>query len=370
MIKFFLTTIFLFSINFAYTQTLSPGFNIDEYIELLKIMKKQFNNSGKSNFPEPQYSKLLYKSKETELKNQWNLWLYKDKIAIISIRGTTPFMASWIENFYTAMVPAIGTIHLNDTTSINYKLASDTLAAVHTGWLIGMASISQDVERHLKKLRNKLRIYNVIITGHSQGGAIAYLLTAYLHYKIKSKQLPYFNIKTYCSAAPKPGNVYFAYDYELSRKDWAFNIVNTADWVPQVPLSVETIDDLNPINPFVVALPIISSLKFPKNIAFKYIFKKLKKSADKTRDFYIYYFGKKTYKIITEYSKQIKEPEYYKSMDYVRTGTTIIFRPSKNYLQKKPYKANDIQKNIFRHHFLSSYLMLAEEYKAHTLKTR
>ncbi len=349
--------------TFAGAQTLKPGFDIDEYIEMIKIMKKQFPGFTKKKFPEPQFSQLLYASPETDLKNQWNLWLYKGNIAVVSIRGTTPNMPSWSENFYTAMVPASGTVQLNDTTTVTYKLASDSLAAVHAGWLVGMASIARDVEKHLVQLKDSLRINNVIVTGHSQGGAISYLLTAYLHYRIKDGKLPQFNIKTYSSAAPKPGNVYFAYDYELITGNMAFNVVNTADWVPQVPLSVETIDDLNPINPFVVAKDGLSKLKFPKNIVLKHVFNKVKKSADKTRDYYIYYFGKKMYPIITKYSPQLKEPQYYKSMDYVRTGNTVIFRPGKNYLKERPYTAKDISKNIFRHHFFSSYLMLAEEYK-------
>jgi len=367
---FVITALWIVSLSFVKAQTLKPGFDIDEYIEMLKIMKVQFPGFTKKEFPKPEFSELLYSSTETDLKNQWNLWLYRGKIAVVSIRGTTPNMASWSENFYTAMVPAIGTVQLNDSVTVNYRLAADTLAAVHAGWLVGMASIAPDIENHLKKLNDSLHITNVIITGHSQGGAISYLITAYLRYKIKSGNLPQFTIKTYSSAAPKPGNVYFAYDYELMTGNMAFNVVNTADWVPQVPLAVQTIDDLNPINPFVVAESGLSKLKFPKNIVLKHIFKKVKKSADKTRDYYIYYFGKKMYRIVTKYSPQLNEPTYYQSMDYARAGNTVIFKPGENYLKERPYTAKDVSKNIFRHHFFSSYLMLAEEYKAKNLKNR
>ncbi len=364
MKKTIVLLLILIRITLAGAQPLQPGFDIDEYIEMLKIMKKQFPGFTKKKFPEPQFSQLLYASPETDLKNQWNLWLYKSSIAVISIRGTTPNMPSWAENFYTAMVPASGMVRLNDSTTVKYRLASDSLAAVHAGWLVGMTSIAPDVEKHLKRLHDSLHIANVIVTGHSQGGAISYLLTAYLRYRMKDGQLPSFRMKTYCSAAPKPGNVYFAYDYELITGNMAFNVVNTADWVPQVPLSVETIDDLNPINPFVVATVGLSNLKFPKNLILKHVFNKVKKSADKTRDYYLYYFGKKMYPIIASYTPQLKEPAYYPSMDYVRGGNTIVFRPGKNYLKERPYTAKDISKNIFRHHFFSAYLMLAEAYKA------
>ncbi len=91
--------------------------------------------------------------------------------------------------------------------------------------------------------------------GHSQGGAIAYLLTAHFYNLQQQGKLPAdIRFKTYCSAAPKPGNLYFAYDYETTtRGGWACNVVNAADWVPETPFSVQTVSDFNTTNPFVNA---------------------------------------------------------------------------------------------------------------------
>jgi len=36
------------------------------------------------------------------LDNQWGLWVLEDKVACISIRGTTTKQVSWLENFYAA----------------------------------------------------------------------------------------------------------------------------------------------------------------------------------------------------------------------------------------------------------------------------
>ena len=50
------------------------------------------------------------------------------------------------------------------------------------------------------------------------------------------------NIKTYCSAAPKPGNLFYAYDFEhITEGGWAFNVVNSADWVPELPSTTQTV---------------------------------------------------------------------------------------------------------------------------------
>ncbi len=348
----------------AFSQ-LKPGFDIDEYIELLKIMKLQFNPQHPSkDFPQPQYSKIIYSSPEGPLKNQWNLWLRNDNVAIVTIRGTVPKLSSWMENFYTAMSPATGTIIFKDSATFAYKLAADSNASIHTGWLIGLSSIANDVCKRLTHLHDSLGVKDVIITGHSQGGAISYLMTSYLYYKIKARELPHFRLKTYSSAAPKPGNVYYAYDYEaITNGGWAFNVVNSLDWVPQTPLAVETINDLNPINPFVIANKSISSFKFPKNIVLKHIFNKMKKSSEQTRDYYSYYLGKKAYKIISSYIPNLTQPTYSHTMDYQRAGTTIIFRPDKEYLSKYPYKVKDIENHIFMHHLLRPYLFLARKHK-------
>jgi len=365
MRKFVLLVFVAFQAFFTNAQGLKPGFDIDEYIELLKVIKVQFNEFQKDKyFPKPEHSKLLYSSKETGLRNQWNLWLRDDNVAIVSIRGSVPFMSSWIENFYLPLVPAQGEFVFGDSAVFTYKLAEDTNAAVHAGWLLGLASMAGDMTSRLKHLMDSIQnLQGIIITGHSQGGAISYLTTAYFHYLIKDGKFPEIKIKTYCSAAPKPGNLFFAYDYETYTGNWAYNIVNVADWVPQVPLGVETIDDLNPVNPFINAKEDISKFKFPKNLVLKKIYNKVKGGADDARDYYIYYFGKKLYPRVEAFKKSFNEPVYVRSMDYQRCGNYIILRPDKEYLEKYPYKVKDVNKHIFLHHFLKPYLMLARKYK-------
>ena len=87
------------------------------------------------------------------------------------------------------MVPAKGELQLNDSTKFTYTLATDSKAAVHMGWLIGLASLAPDINLKIDSCY-KAGIRNFYIMGHSQGGAIAYLLTSYLHYRQMENALP------------------------------------------------------------------------------------------------------------------------------------------------------------------------------------
>lgn len=138
------------------------------------------------------------------LDNRWDFWIRDDKAGVISLRGTTAKLTSWLANFYAAMVAATG-------------------------------------------------VREFIIMGHSQGETLAFLLRSHLHYLTQKGELPKDIVyKTYCSAALKPVSLYYAYDYDfLTRNGWGFTIVNTLDWVPETPFTVQRISDFNPSNPFV-----------------------------------------------------------------------------------------------------------------------
>ena len=176
-----------------------------------------------------------------------------------------------MQNFYAAMVPAKGSLQLGKDIPFNYTLANDPEAAVHVGWLVGMAFLAKEIVPKIETLHQS-NTKDFIIMGHSQGGAIAYLLTAYLYQLQQAGQLPKeIRFKTYCSAGPKPGNLPFAYEYEsLTQNGWAYNIVNTLDWVPETPISIQTLNDFNSVNPFKNAKKLIKNKNFPKNVALKY----------------------------------------------------------------------------------------------------
>ncbi|MDO9253966.1 MAG: lipase family protein [Bacteroidales bacterium] len=344
---------------FLSAQHLKPGFDKEEYKELMLISARSTSDSAYYNtFPEPQHFKMVYHSPEMGLANMWDLWKGDNSVAAISIRGTTSKQESWLANFYAAMVPARGKLQLSANDVFEYELASNPKAAVHIGWLLSTAYLSRDMLPKID-LCYKKGTREFLIMGHSQGGGIAYLLTAFLLNLQDQKLIPAdIRFKTYGSASPKPGNLFFAYDYEaLTQGGWAFNVVNSADWVPETPVSVQTLNDFNTTNPFVNVESVFKKQKFPKNMLMKHVFKKMENTARKAQRNYEKYLGEMTSKLIKSYLPDFIPPQYYPSSHYVRTGTTIVLNADDAYYKLFP----DDKKNVFTHHAHTQYLYLLEQ---------
>ena len=357
--KFITTTGLLLILPFVlWGQKLKPGFDKAEYIELLKV-SAQFGDSTYVNaFPAPQRFKRTYRSPIIGLENQWDLWSDGQSVAVLSIRGTTANSVSWLANFYAAMVPAKGEIQLTTNEPFRYELANNPTAAVHVGWLVSTGFLAKDI---LPKLDSCYRAgtKDILIMGHSQGGGIAYLLTAYLKNQQKQARLPAdIQFKTYCSAGPKPGNLYFAYDYEAATQGgWAYNVVNSADWVPEVPFTIQTINDFNTTNPFSGAPDMIKKQKLPQRIVLKYIYNKLSKPALKAQRNYQKFLGGLASKTVKKNLDGFVAPAYYSSSDYVRTGQTVVLLADSTYFGQYP----ESKDKIFTHHFHPPYLYLAQK---------
>jgi hypothetical protein len=346
-----------FSSVHAQNARLKPGFDKAEYRELLKITAMQVDANKPGPILPPDHYKMIYRSPVVGLDNRWDLWYAGKGIAVISIRGTTANQISWLENLYAAMVPAAGTIKLSDDFIFNYQLAQNARAAVHVGWLIGMAFLSRDVLPKIDSLY-KAGIKQYIILGHSQGGAIAFLLTAYLENQRAIHRLPQdIRLKTYSSAAPKPGNLYFSYDYEsLTMGGWGLTVVNTADWVPETPVSVQTLDDFNIVNPFADISPMIKKQKFPKNIALRYAYNRLKNASSRARRRYEKYLGRTIEGLLKKSLSGYEPPSYANSFNYIRCGQFTVLQADTAYYQKYP----DDKNRIFIHHGILPYLYLTD----------
>lgn len=340
-------------------QQLQAGFNPKEYEQLLRVSAYQGDTPWtKIIVPRPENCRLLYRSPIAGLMNRWDLWLWDDQTAIISIRGTVARPESWLENFYAGMIPAAGDLRLNDSTTFHYKLAADSNAYVHAGWTLGLATMGPDIVTKIKELHRK-GIQAFIIMGHSQGGAIAFLLRSYLQY-LDDPQFPKdITIKTYCSAAPKPGNLYYAYDFDfITRNGWAFRVVNTRDWVPETPFSVQTTTDINQVNPFANVKKRTRNQALFARLLINHLYGRLEGSTKRASRRMQRVLGKLAYKRVQKIMPEYEMPCFVKSHNYTPAGTPVILAPAPGYNEKFPFDG----RNIFVHHMLVPYVYLLKQH--------
>jgi len=332
---------------------LKPGFDADEYLHVLLRCSNHADSMYRGNLPVEQTFDRVYRSAVVGLHNRWALWLSKDRtVMTVNLRGTTKDPDSWLENFYSAMIPATGSLKLNDSTTFQYKFANDAKAMVHVGWTIGACSMLPDIIRKVKE-QYANGVKQLIVEGHSQGGSLAYLVSAHLRYEIAAGRLPKdLVIKVYCSAAPKPGNLYFAYDFDFAnRNGWAFTVVNAADWVPETPVTIQTTKEFNPTNPLVGAKAGIRKQKFIIRLFVMHAYNKLVRSARRNQKVYGRYLGKVMGKQIKKYLPQYEVPEYSKCGNFMRAGTFVVLQPDAAYYGKYP----DGGQNVFIHHMFAPY---------------
>jgi hypothetical protein len=349
------------------TSMLEPGFDAKEYLAMLRIdFTKQDSLSDRSgrdtgfHVNPPEGYIRHYQSPEVGLKNRWSMWYRRDgRVAVISIRGTTADAVSWLANFYAAMVPANGSLQLNDSNLFVYRLASDEKAMVHVGWLVGLGSLAPTMLQQVHAAYDE-GIRDFIITGHSQGGAIAFLTSSYLHYLKEKGELPADIVfKTYCSAGPKPGNLFYAYDFDfITRNGWGFNVVNSADWVPESPFSVQGLSDFNRTNPFFQIDGMLNKQPMLVRWYIKGKYNKLKKSTRKAQRSFKSVLGSMMYKQVKKVLPQFKEPVYADGNNYQRAGVPIVLQTDSAYYLKFP----EMREKLFQHHMFEPYYWLIQRY--------
>ena len=341
-------------------QKMQPGFDPAEYHDVLELGFKYIGDSllSTNNFTlkKGQYNRLM-RSPEVGLMNRVEVYLRSDSVAVVNLRGTINKPVSWLANVYAAMVPATGSLHLNDSTIFNYKLAELPSASVHAGWLVSVGSMAPYIEQQLETLL-KRGITNILVVGHSQGGALAILTTSYIYYKYHALY-PAMQLKTYGSAAPKPGNLYYAYDFDhITRDGYGYRIVNSADWVPETPLSSQTSRDFNAVNPITDAKKLFKQQKFFVRLALNHIYNKMKKGSDLATRRYEKYLGHKLYGMVKKTLPQFKEPEYAKTSNYMTAGSPIILMADAQYYEQFPFDG----KNVFVNHMYAPYEYLLRQY--------
>jgi hypothetical protein len=341
-------------------QKLKPGFDPIEFKSLLEITSRQIDTPWTNvTLPYPEGYKLEYRSPVVGLDNRWDLWLGNDNIAVISIRATTATMVSWLADFYAGMIPAAGELIIDSATTFKYKLADIPNSYVHVGWVVGLSAIAPLIVKKINEYYGK-GIKDLLIIGHSQGAAIAYLLRSYLYY---CESIPKdIAIKTYCCATPKPGNQFYSYDYDfITSGGWGLRVINTEDWVPETPFSIETVNDLPQVNPFNNINDAFAQIKKPiVRMVLKSVYRKLFNSTDRAQKTYTRILGKKAYKIVRRTLPQFKEPVYVKSMDYTTAGQSVILKATPEYFEQYIDKLK--RKHDFIHHMPGAYLFLLNQH--------
>jgi hypothetical protein len=352
---------------FAQSGKLRPGFDKIEYSALMHMHTMLYDSvktdstKPKAVFPGWVKYKSVYKSPVMGLDNRWELWKKdNENIAVINLRGTTQNPLGWLENFYAAMVTAQGELKLSNSFIFPYHLANNPRASVHIGWLVGMAFLARDIVPKIDSAY-QTGVKNFLVMGHSQGGAISYLLTAHLNFLQSQNKLPKdIRFKTYSSASPKAGNTYFAYEYESSVDGgWGYNVVNSADWVPEVPFSVQTVNDFNNTNPFKNLDKVVKKQKLIARIALNHAYKKMKNPSIKAQKNYNKYLGGYATKAVRNTLPEFEPPVFVNNSNYVRIGPTIVLLADEAYYKEFP----DSDQKIFIHHLIEPYLYLIKKYK-------
>ena len=294
------------------------------------------------------------------MRNRWDLWVRGDRhVAIIALRGTIDDKLSWLENFYAAMAPAAGSVQLSDSVTFDYRLSADDKAMVHVGWLLGLAYLSPTLVEQVRRVYAG-GIREFIIFGHSQGAALAFLTRSYFYYLQQQGGLPAdILFKTYCSAAPKPGNLFYAYDFDfVTRGGWAYTVVNAADWVPETPFTIQTMSDLNPVNPFTHIDKAFQKQAFFVKLYIKGKYNTLQRRSRKAQKATQSVLGDMVYKQVKRSLPGLREPVYAGGSNYQRAGVPIVLEPDSAYYRRFP---NDPEK-IFLHHGFEAYAWLASKY--------
>lgn len=368
----FTGAVLCFAFQAAGQTELHPGFDAAEYRELLRVDHAQFgpalprvdgavaDTSEPPAIGKPEQYSFGYLSAEVGMRNRWALWIRRDRrVAAIILRGTVGDPVSWLENFYAGQAPAIGALQLSRSVRFQYRLAADDRAMVHAGWLIGLAYLAPSIVAHIRTMYGQ-GVHAFILFGHSQGGALAFLLRSYLYYLQQQGQLPADIVfKTYCSAAPKPGNTYYAYDYDfISRGGWGLTVVNAADWVPENPFSLQTMNDLNPVNPFANVDKALRGMRLIKRLYIKGKYKKLRRRARRAATAFRKVLGDEAGTLVHKRLPGLQGPVIGPGMNYQRAGTPVVLEPDSAYYRLFPRQTPQ----IFEHHRLEAYDWLTAKY--------
>ena len=149
----------------------------------------------------------------------------KDDNIYVVFRGTL-IPDEWINNLRIAQ---------NDAPA-------DRDVEIHKGFLEtctkGRESIREQINETLRSIISSNNTFNIYLTGHSRGGALA---TVTLYLMENDLDLKSHSTKLYTFASPRVGDSDFAQQFDLND---CFRIANSEDLVPKLPLATLTLFSL------------------------------------------------------------------------------------------------------------------------------
>ena len=256
-------------------EQMQGGYRASEAREMV-ILSCDLNASGITgeSCPAVEHWELLKDGNDAEngglgpFKNRWKLWRNKnaERTYAVAIRGTIENPVSIIQDVLATTLKAhnVAIPTSDPEKALYFKLADDDHADVHMGFAYGLAEIlfykeHGEAKGLLTALQDLPDDSQIFITGHSQGAAIATLLHAFVFHAVKGCTAieencvndrfglkgKSFGLKSYVFAQPKPGNWQFAMDFAnaVGNSGYAYTVDNIKDWVPQLPLSVQLLDE-------------------------------------------------------------------------------------------------------------------------------
>jgi hypothetical protein len=264
------------------------GFNLQELRNTLEFCLDLDSEDDRAKFPDDNKfyphpssdwgAKPIYDSRQEVLpgkldpanngfdafQNAWTLWKNSTpvngrEVYAIAIRGTVfASQPSAVENLIlTTSSARLGIEHpKNHYADITFSDIEG--AEVHTGFSYATFSVLFDARFGLLKTLIEKNVPPgsiLLITGHSQGAAMATLMHAFLYYAMQqgkySLSKDQYLLKSYVFAQAKPGNVQFAMSFSeiAGAKGLSYVINNTLDPVPLVPLTLEFVADVESVMP-------------------------------------------------------------------------------------------------------------------------
>lgn len=173
----------------------------------------------------------------------------------VAIRGTVfSYQPSAMEDAW------FHTVKATEFLSPIIKFCDSSTASLHSGFAHAAFTVLLDARYGVLPILEALKVpahSRLYLVGHSQGAAMVTLVHAFLHHAMRDedgrakavlglKDKDYL-LKSYGFAQPKPGDYEFSYEFAriTQRDDNAIVINNAIDAVPQVPMTLQSIGDLN-----------------------------------------------------------------------------------------------------------------------------